>query len=78
MSSGLQNRIGLVNAKDVLKTELALMEVLPEDRWSRTHHSLIFHGRNCCAARSRTVETAVSQNTAKSICNDEMGIGEIS
>lgn len=50
------NRIGFVNAKDVLKTELALMEVLPEDRWSRTHHSLIFHGRNCCAARKPDCE----------------------
>ena len=45
------NRIGLVNAKDVLKTELALMERIPEERWSRTHHSLIFHGRRCCDAR---------------------------
>lgn len=45
------NRIGLVNEKNVLKTELSLMEVVPEDRWSRTHHSLIFHGRNCCHAR---------------------------
>lgn len=50
------NRIGFVNAKDVLKTELALMEVLPENRWSRTHHSLIFHGRNCCAARKPNCE----------------------
>lgn len=45
------NRIGLVNENNVLKTELALMETIPEDRWSRTHHSLIFHGRNCCDAR---------------------------
>ena len=45
------NRIGLVHEKDVLKTELALMECIPEDRWSRTHHSLIFHGRNICDAR---------------------------
>ncbi|MBP3383859.1 MAG: endonuclease III [Firmicutes bacterium] len=46
------NRIGLVSEKDVLKTELALMEALPEARWSRTHHSLIFHGRQCCSARN--------------------------
>lgn len=46
------NRIGLVKEKDVLKTELALMETLPEDRWSEAHHSLIFHGRNCCSARN--------------------------
>ena len=50
------NRIGLVNEKDVLKTELALMECVPEERWSRTHHSLIFHGRNCCAARKPDCE----------------------
>ena len=47
----VSNRLGLVNEKDVLKTELALMENIPEDRWSRTHHSLIFHGRNICDAR---------------------------
>lgn len=45
------NRIGLVHEKDVHKTELALMDRIPEDRWSRTHHSLIFHGRQCCDAR---------------------------
>ena len=40
----VSNRIGLVSEDDVLKTELALMENIPEDRWSETHHSLIFHG----------------------------------
>ena len=45
------NRIGLVHEKDVLKTELALMDRIPEERWSGTHHSLIFHGRQCCDAR---------------------------
>lgn len=45
------NRIGLTNEKDVLKTELALMQRIPQERWSRTHHSLIFHGRQCCEAR---------------------------
>ncbi len=50
------NRIGLVCEKDVLKTELALMENIPQERWSRTHHSLIFHGRNCCTARKPDCE----------------------
>ena len=45
------NRIGLVSEQNVLKTELSLMECIPEDRWSKTHHSLIFHGRNICDAR---------------------------
>ena len=46
------NRIGFVAEKDVLKTELGLMDVLPEERWTEAHHSLIFHGRNCCSARN--------------------------
>ena len=50
------NRIGLANEKDVLRTELALMEVIPKKRWSEAHHSLIFHGRNCCHARKPTCE----------------------
>lgn len=45
------NRIGLVKEKDVLNTELSLMKRIPKERWSRTHHSLIFHGRRCCDAR---------------------------
>lgn len=55
----VSNRIGLVQEKDVLKTELALMETLPDQRWSRSHHSLIFHGRNCCHARKPDCENCV-------------------
>lgn len=47
----VSNRIGLTHERDVLKTELSLLERIPEERWSRTHHSLIFHGRQCCDAR---------------------------
>lgn len=53
------NRVGLAAEKDVLKTELALMELLPEDRWSEAHHSLIFHGRNCCSARKPECDRCV-------------------
>lgn len=52
----VSNRIGLVKAKDVLATELSLMKRVPEERWSRTHHSLIFHGRQCCTARNPKCE----------------------
>ena len=56
------NRIGFVCEKDVLKTELALMGVIPENRWTRTHHSLIFHGRNCCDARKpKCTECPINQ-----------------
>lgn len=45
------NRIGIVQEKDVLKTELALMEQLPKDSWIDMHHALIWHGRRVCKAR---------------------------
>ena len=48
----LANRIGFVKENDVVKTEEALMKVLPEDIWVKMHHALIFHGRNCCTARN--------------------------
>lgn len=47
----VSNRIGLCREKDVLKTELALQKAIPENRWSESHHSLIFHGRRICHAR---------------------------
>ncbi|MEA4922127.1 MAG: endonuclease III [Eubacteriaceae bacterium] len=50
------NRIGLVSEKDVLKTELGLQKVLPENRWTEAHHSFIFHGRRCCTARKPDCE----------------------
>ena len=48
----VSNRIGLVKASDVIKTEEGLMKSLPHNRWTEAHHSLIFHGRNCCHARN--------------------------
>ncbi len=45
------NRIGIGSGKDVLTTELSLMENIPREKWTQTHHGLIFHGRNCCHAR---------------------------
>ena len=50
------NRIGLTDAKDVNATEDQLMQRLPEDKWRRTHHLLIFHGRRCCSARKPDCE----------------------
>lgn len=47
----VSNRIGLCQEDTVEKTELALQKVIPKDRWSRSHHLIIFHGRRCCTAR---------------------------
>jgi endonuclease-3 len=47
----VSNKIGLAKAKDVTETEEQLMKNIPEERWSKAHHLLIFHGRRTCAAR---------------------------
>ena len=52
----VSNRIGLVHEGDVLKTEQALMRAIPEERWTEAHHTIIFHGRNCCTARKPACE----------------------
>ena len=41
----VSNRIGLAHANNVEQTERQLMEAVPRDRWSQTHHLLIWHGR---------------------------------
>lgn len=46
------NRLGLADAPDPLKTEIQLMDCLPEAKWSRAHHCLIQHGRRVCRARN--------------------------
>ncbi len=52
----VSNRIGLVDEKDVLSTEKALMKAIPEDRWTVNHHRLIWHGRMLCTARKPQCE----------------------
>lgn len=52
----VSNRLGLANAKNVLDTEKQLMENIKEEKWSNTHHNLIFHGRQVCNARKPKCE----------------------
>lgn len=47
----VSNRIGFVNEPDVLKTELALLKVIPKKFMTHAHHWLILHGRYVCQAR---------------------------
>lgn len=64
----VSNRIGFAHEKDVLKTEHALMKAIPQSRWSKSHHILIFHGRNCCIARKpRCRECPVTELCEKNL-----------
>jgi endonuclease-3 len=47
----VSRRIGLASGKTVLEVEKELMKNIPKDKWSQTHHWLIWHGRKCCTAR---------------------------
>ena len=48
----VSNRIGLAEAGDVEKTEMQLRENIPMEDWSKSHHWLIYHGRQVCSARN--------------------------
>lgn len=52
----VSNRLGLAQAKNVEKTEKQLMENIPKERWRKTHHQLITHGRALCKARGPICE----------------------
>jgi len=47
----LAHKMGLSRAKGADAVERDLMAILPQDRWNKAHHTLIWHGRRCCKAR---------------------------
>jgi endonuclease-3 len=56
------NRIGFTQGRNPLDVEEGLMEIIPKKRWSRCHHSLIFHGRSICHARNPSCEICPIQS----------------
>lgn len=52
----VSNRIGLANSTNVLDTEKDLMANIDRERWTKSHHLLIFHGRRICKARNPLCE----------------------
>ncbi len=52
----VSNRIGIVHAKDVKRTEEELMKKIPKDQWTQAHHTFIFQGRYICLARKPKCE----------------------
>ena len=47
----VSRRIGLAISDNVLDVEHALMNIIPYDMWSASHHLLIHHGRYVCKAK---------------------------
>lgn len=49
----VSKRLGLCRWKDsVLEVEKTLMKKIPRERWSKTHHQLIFFGRYHCKSKN--------------------------
>ncbi|MGC2434918.1 MAG: endonuclease III, partial [Desulfobaccales bacterium] len=47
----VSQRLGLTGAKDPVKIEFDLMDLVPKERWTRFSLQLIWHGRAICTAR---------------------------
>ena len=47
----VSNRIGLARATTPEQVEAQLQQILPKEKWSHSHHLLIWHGRRICHAR---------------------------
>jgi endonuclease III len=47
----LSNRLDLTKNEDPKKIEQDLMAIIPQDRWIKFSHQLIWHGRRVCFAR---------------------------
>lgn len=47
----VSKRIGIAKGNTVLKVEMELRKNIKKSRWSKTHHTLIFHGRYICKSR---------------------------
>lgn len=52
----VSNRIGLAKSEKIEETEKQLMNAIPKNMWSLSHHLLIWHGRRICHARKPKCE----------------------
>jgi endonuclease-3 len=49
--SRVSQRLGLTKQKDPVKIEFDLMPLVPEERWVKFSHQMIWHGRQVCTAK---------------------------
>ena len=62
----ISKRLGFAKGDDtVLDVEHKLMRLIPEERWSKSHHLMIFFGRYRCTAKNPKCETCPLFSTCK-------------
>jgi len=55
----LARRLALSPARSPDRVEADVTALIPEHRWSRAHHLLIWHGRRCCHSRNPACDGCV-------------------
>ncbi len=68
----VSNRLGLAHAKDVLRTEEQLMQVIPREDWSTAHHWIIFHGRRVCHAMKPSCAACTLRELCEHFANTQV------
>ncbi|MFT7098507.1 MAG: endonuclease-3 [Rickettsiales bacterium] len=66
------NRIGMVNTKNELQTELALLKKIPKKWKQHAHHWLILHGRYICMARKPKCEICTISQFCKTYAKNNI------
>lgn len=61
----VSNRLGLANAKDVLKTQKDLEKNIPKDKWIKFHYALVLHGRYVCKSQKPNCENCKLKDSCK-------------
>ena len=61
----VSNRLGIVNANNVLDTEKQLMRAIPPEQWADSHHYILLHGRYVCKAQRPNCEQCSVQSLCK-------------
>lgn len=61
----VSNRLGIVNATNVLQTEKQLMQAIPQEMWADSHHYILLHGRYVCKAQKPLCHSCSVQSYCK-------------
>ena len=68
----VSNRLGIVNATNVLDTEKQLMQAIPPQQWADSHHYILLHGRYVCKAQRPNCQAC----SVSSLCKHYKEINE--
>ncbi len=66
----VSNRLGIVQASNVLETEKQLMQAIPQELWADSHHYILLHGRYVCKAQRPLCDKCSVKVYCKKYCEE--------